>query len=106
MGFLKPAAPSGPAHSPRPVVISCSSIGCGHNIADSRESQGSLGLSPTRVVARVAVDRLVLAEFSPVEIRWKIGTAFYSTRRINVNRPHARSAWLRDFTANVAGDLL
>src|SRR5207237_8743066 len=77
-----------------------------HQAAHPREPQSRLRLPPTGVVASVAVDRLVFPEFRPVKVSGKIGTAFDTTERINVDRALAGAAGLGDLTPHITGDLL
>src|SRR2546423_4040981 len=77
-----------------------------HNIPNPRQSERCLRFPSTRVVARVAVDGLVLPELCPVEVGGKIRTAFHPSQWIDVNRAHAGAAWLGNLTAHVTWDLL
>src|SRR5687767_1646331 len=105
-------ARAGPAH-----VTTCAAFtnnrsvtgvsgGRRHYVLDAREAQWRLGLAPARIVAGVAVYRLVFSERGPVEIRGKIGAALHVSRGIDVNGSHAGAARLSDLTAHVAWDLL
>src|SRR5687768_3686718 len=105
-------ARAGPAH-----VTTCAALtnnrsvtgvsgGRRHYVLNARKAEWRLSLAPARVVARVAVYRLVFPERGPVKISGEIGAALHVSGRIDVNGSHAGAARLGDLTAHVAWNLL
>src|SRR5689334_14287819 len=57
-----------------------------HHVANAREPERRLRLTPAGIIARIAIDRLIRAKIRPVKIGGKVGAAFHAARRIEVNR--------------------
>ena len=79
---------------------------CSHHVANPREPEGSLCLTATSVVARVAIDGLIGCVVPPIKIRGEVRAALHASIRVDVNGAYARPTGLPHLAAHVPRNLL